>query len=117
MLSKQMYEVLSCFPRKLGKPIKFEELVEKCSLEETEIVECLEETLFPSWNYIRSSNGWNKGSELFLTETGLAKIESHEQQANDQEVVCKSLDVARIAMWVSIVSAAVAIASLVKMFF
>ena len=112
MLSKEMYAVLSCFPRKLGKSIKYEDLVSKCNIEENDIIECLDETLFAPWNYIRSSDGWNNGSELFITESGLSKIEEYEDSVIKQKISKRALMVSVFAMITSIISVVVAIFSL-----
>ena len=116
MLSENMYQVLSCLPKGFSTSIKYEELLQQCKLSKDIIDDCLNETLFPEWNYIRSSNGFRTGSELFITESGLAKVEAHEQSCAEHEIVKKSLSVAKIAMWISVFSAIVAFISLIKMF-
>ena len=116
MLSKNMYEVLSCLPKDFSDSIKYETLLQKCKLPKGLIDGCLNETLFPSWNYIRSSNGFKNGSNLFITESGLAKVEAHEQLIEEQKIVKKSLSVAKVAMWTSVISAIISLFSLVKMF-
>ncbi len=114
MLSKEMYTVLSCFPRKLGQSITYEELLSKCSIKKDDIIECLNETLFPSWNYIRSSNGWENGSHLFLTESGLSKIEEYEDSVKNHKLTKKTLMVSVLAMLISLICAVVAIISLFR---
>jgi len=116
MLSENMYEVLSCFHKTFSTSIKYEELLQKCKLPKVIIDNCLNETLFPEWNYVRSSNGFKTGSTLFITESGLAKVEAHEQLVEEQRIVKKSLFVANIAMWTSIISAIISLLSLIKMF-
>lgn len=98
MLSENMYEVLSCFPKSFSSSIKYEELIQKCKLSKNIIDDCLNETFFSEWNYIRSSNGFRTGSDLFITESGLAKLEAHKQSCAEHEIVKKSLLVAKIAM-------------------
>lgn len=111
MLSKKMYMVLSCFPRNYTA-IAYEALVKKCKLSEDEIKECLAETLFPEWNYVRTSDGWKNGSELTLTESGLAKVEGYEQDRKNWYLVVSSLVIAVIAMLASAASAVAAFLSL-----
>ena len=117
MLSEKMFKTLAAFPRSFNKGIRYETLLDACCLTKDEIDECLNETLFPAWNYVRSSAGFRNGSELFLTESGLAEIEAYEQQEKAQKLNERSLRVARIAMWAAIASAVAAVASLIKMFF
>ena len=114
MLSKEMYTVLSCFPQKLGNSIKYEVLLAKCSLSKDDINECLNETLFPAWNYVRSSDGWKNGSQLFLTESGLSKIEEYEDALLNQKISKRTLKVSIITLAIAIVSLAVAIISIFK---
>ncbi len=113
MLSKNMYAVLSCFPRTISKPIKYEILLEKCELSSDEVNECLNETLFPAWNYVRCSNGFKMGSDLYLTESGLVGIEEHEAAVAEHRVVERSLSVSKIAMIAAIASAVAGIFSVV----
>ena len=113
MLSNRMYIVLSAFPRSFSKGIKYEDLLGKCKLSKDEIDECLNETLFPQWNYIRSSNGFNIGSHLYLTESGLVGIEAHEAAVEDKHLVQRSLAVSNAALWASIISAVTAFLSLI----
>ena len=70
MLSEKMFKTLAAFPRSFNKGIRYETLLDACCLTKDEIDECLNETLFPAWNYVRSSAGFRNGSELFLTESG-----------------------------------------------
>ncbi len=112
MLSKKMYRVLSCFPRSLGKEITYEQLFRKCNLSKEEIEECLNETLFPAWNYVRSSKGWHQGSLLYFTESGLAEIEKYQDEKNSKKVVNISLYVSTVAMIAAIASAVAAIISI-----
>ncbi len=111
MLSKKMYMVLSCFPRNYTA-IAYEALVKKCKLSEDEIKECLAETLFPEWNYVRTSDGWKNGSELILTESGLANVEEYEQNRCNMRLVKWSFGIAIVAMVASVASAVAAFASL-----
>ena len=115
MISKKMYAVLSCFPRTVSKSIEFEALLKKCELSYDEVMECLSETTFPTANYIRTSNGHNKGSELSFTEKGLAEVEAYEDSIAEHRIVKQSLSVAIIAMIAAIASAVAAIASLIIM--
>ena len=110
MLSKKMYKVLSCFPESYTKSISYEELLMICKLTKDEIDECLNETLYPNWNYIRSSNGFQKGSMLSLTEDGLAKREEYEDSKREHRIVLVSLIIAIIAMLATVVSAITAFA-------
>ena len=113
MLSKEMYSVLSCFPRKLGKSIKYENLISICELSEVDIMECLTETEFPEWNYVRhSSAGWREGSEWYLTESGLSIIEEHEQCLLNQKISKRTLWVSIIAATTSFLSVIVTLISL-----
>lgn len=105
MLSKEMCEVLSGFPKKHGHGIKYEEIINKCDLTKEEIDECLNETLFPEWNYIRSSNGFKSGSVLYLTESGLARFEKHEDDENNKKIVKRSYIISILAMIATIVNA------------
>ena len=114
MLSKEMYTVLSFFPRKLGEAISYEKLLSNCKINEDDIIECLNETLYPSWNYVRSSNGWRTGSLLYLTESGLSKLEEYESSLQDQEFSKITLTVAKIALAVSILGVIIAIISIFK---
>ena len=116
MLSKNMYDVLSCFPKSFSSSIKYENLLEISKLTKNEIDDCLNETLFPKWNYIRSSNGFRTGSDLFITESGLAKVEEYEKLCEEHKIIKNSLLVTRITMWVSILSAVIALISTIKMF-
>ena len=116
MLSKNMYDVLSCFPKSFSSSIKYEKLLEISKLTKNEIDDCLNETLFPEWNYIRSSNGFRSDSDLFITESGLAKVEEYEQLYEEHKIVKNSLLVTQITMWVSILSAVITLFSLIKMF-
>lgn len=103
-MSKEMYLVLRCFPRKLDCPIAFNTLLNVCSLSEDDILACLNETLFPEWNYVRSSAGFKAGSNLYLTESGLAKIEEYEQSR-------LNLRLARMTLLVSIIAICISFAS------
>lgn len=114
MLSKKMYEVLSCFPRNFTESIKFEVLQKHCKLPPNEIMECLvETTLSPRWNYVRSSKGFIKGSDLFLTESGLAEVEDYEQAQKSHRLVIASFIIAVVAMLAAIASAVAAFLTLV----
>ena len=115
MISKKMYAVLSCFPRTVSKPINFETLLEKCELTYDEIMECLGETTYPAANYIRTSHGHQKGSELYFTERGLAEVDAYEDSMAEHRIVKQSLFVAIIAMIAAVASAIAAIASLIIM--
>ena len=115
MISRKMYAVLSCFPRTVSKPIEFESLLEKCELSYDEVMECLSETTFPTANYIRTSNGHKKGSELYFTEQGLAEVEAYENLVAEHHIVKQSLTVAIIAMIAAVASAVAAIVSLIIM--
>lgn len=103
MLSNQMYEVLSYLPRN-HTPMLYEELVQVCQLSEDEIMSNLNETVYPEWNYVRTSKGFRVGSKLSLTEGGLVAIENYEQAIFNQRTMNKSL-------WVSIAAAVAAVAS------
>ena len=105
MLSKKMYAILSCFPRSISATVRYEDLLEKCELSAEESLEFLDETLFPNWNYVRSSNGFNNGSELSLTESGLAKVEEYEDGKRNNQLVLASLAIAIVAMIASVASA------------
>ena len=107
---------MSCFTNTFSASIKYEELLKKCNLSKDIIDDCLNETLFPEWNYIRSSNGFRTGSDLFITECGLSKVEAHKQSCAEHEIVKKSLLVAKIAMWISVVNVIIALISLIKIF-
>lgn len=113
MLSENMYAVLSCFPRDVGKEIRYEELVQKCTLSKEEIKECLNETLFSAWNYVRSSKGWYQGSLLYLTESGLAGVERYEDETNSKKTIKISLYISIVAM---IAAEASAVASIISIF-
>ena len=112
MLSTNMYKVLSCFPRQLGNYILYENLVEMCQLDENSIKECLNETLYPNWNYIRKSDGWKKGSQLYLTESGLAELEDHEHLRTIDKFTRRSIKIAIVAMIAAIASAIATIISI-----
>ncbi len=117
MLSKNMYSVLSCFPRNTKEYIMYEDLIKKCNLSKEDIDACLDTTIFPEWHYIyRTDVGFKNGGKLYLTETAIAEVEVYEQTVEERKIVKDSLTVARVAMWVSIFSAIVAIASLITMF-
>lgn len=104
MLSKQMYEVLSYLPRN-HTPMLYEELVQASQLSEDEILLNLNETVYPEWNYVRTSKGFRAGSELSLTEGGLVAIENYEQAIFNQRTMSKSLR-ASIAAAVAAVASA-----------
>lgn len=74
-----------------------------------EIDECLNETLYPEWNYIRSSNGWKNGSKLYLTESGLAEIEKHIDEENNQKLSKRAYIISILAMIATIVNAVAAV--------
>ena len=112
MLSKNMYEVLSCLPKDFSDSIKYETLLQKCKLPKGIIDGCLNETLFPAWNYIRSSNGFKNGSDLFITESGLARVEAYEQSSEEHDIVKKSLLIARISLIISLTSSVIALVSM-----
>ncbi len=114
MLSKEMYTVLSCFPKKLGKAITYEALLSSCKISHGDLIECLNETLYPSWNYVRSSDGWKIGSLLFLTESGLSRVEEYEDSAKDHKIIKRTLMVSILAMLISLISAVTAIISLIR---
>lgn len=114
MLSKEMYTLLSCFPRKLGNSISYETLISKCPLEENDVIECLNETLFDAWNYVRSSNGWKKESLLVLTESGLSKIEEYEDSRKNQKITKRTLIISVSAMIISFVGVVIAAISVFK---
>lgn len=109
MLSKEMYNVLSCFPKKFGKGIKYEDVIQECTLSKDEIDECLNETLFPAWNYIRTSNGFKNGSILYLTESGLTEIEKHIDEENNQKLSKRAYIISILAMIATIVNAIAAV--------
>lgn len=109
MLSKEMYSVLSCFPKKLGKGVKYEEVVRECTLSKEEIDECLNETLFPAWNYIRTSDGFKNGSILYLTESGLVEIEKHIDEENNQKLSKRAYVISILAMFATIINAIAAV--------
>ena len=109
MLSKEMYKVLSCFPMKHGKGMKYEDIIQNCDLTKEEIDECLNETLFPNWNYIRASNGFKNGSVLYLTESGLAEIEKQNDNENNQKLSKRAYIISILAMIATIINAIAAV--------
>lgn len=116
MVSERMFQVLSAFPRSFQKGIRYEALLRDCRLSKEDIDECLNETQFPAWNYIRSTNGFREGSELFLTESGLAEMEEYERQVRMERWNQRALTIAKIAMWAAIASAVAAGISLGHLF-
>ena len=111
MLSKNMYLILSCFPRNYAD-IAFEELLKKCKLSEDEVRCCLNEILFLDSQYIRSSNGIRYGSNLSLTEVGLVKVEAYEYERKNMNLVKASLITGILAMAASVASAVAAFIAL-----
>ena len=111
MISKEMYELLKKIPRHntgiaytLINP-NDDEII--CSL--------VCEAKSQYCGYVNEPMGALKRSCISLTEKGQAAIEEYERTAHNQEMVEKSLNVSRIAMWAAIGSAIAAIASLIKL--
>jgi len=111
MLSKNMYLVLSCFPRNYSE-ITYEQLLKKCKLSNDDIQSCLNEMLFMEMKYIRTSKGAWKDSQLFLTECGLVGLEAYEQEKKNNSLVKASLITAICAMIASVASAIAAFLTL-----
>ena len=112
MLSKEMYLLLNRIPR-YNKRILYLEL--NCDNNE-EIDNLLCEAQYQSYDYIIQHGNLLKQSSFSLTEKGQAAIEEYEQAERNEAIIKKSLNVSRAAMWAAIASAAVAIASLIKLF-
>lgn len=111
MLSKNMYLVLSCFPRNYAD-ITYQELLKKCKLSEDDILSCLNEMLFVESRYIRTDKKPWKSSNLSLTEAGLVRIEAYEQERKNMNLVKASLITAILAMVASVASAVAAFLTL-----
>ena len=112
MLSKNMYKVLSCIPKD-GSTIEYSPLLEKCKLDKKEFDFCLNETVFPNWNYIRTSKGFNNSSELSLTESGVSGIEQYEDSLTNKRMLVASLAISIVAMIAAVASAVTAIVVIV----
>ena len=117
MLSNEMYSVLACFPRKHGYPVEYGTLISLCPLKKRDIDECLNATLVSPWNYVQSSNGFKNGSDLYLTESGLAALEAHEQDLKNLRISENTLIVSKIAMGTAAFSALLAIIELLDSLF
>lgn len=111
MLSKNMYLVLSCFPRNYGN-ITYKELLKKCKLSEDDILSCLTEMLFLDNRYIRTDEKPWYDSTLSLTETGLVRVEAYEYEQKNMSFAKISLYTAIFAMVASIASAVAAVLAL-----
>ena len=111
MLSKNMFLVLSCFPRNYSN-ISYEELAKKCKLSEDDLLSCLNEMLFLEKRYIRTDRAPWKDSNLSMTEAGLIQLEAYEQERKNLNLVKASLITAIFAMFASVASAIAAIIAL-----
>ena len=111
MISKEMYELLKKIPRH-PNTVPYKEVVRDNNEKEFNLF-C--EAKYPDYGYINQSMGRREDSTLSLAEKGQAAIEEYERTAHNQEMVEKSLNVSRVAMWAAIGSAIAAIASLIKL--
>ena len=111
MISKEMYLLLKEIPR--NKEIPYSDLNKE---KNPAIDGLLCEAFYDSNDLISKRGGVLENCVFSITEKGQAALEEYEQVKHNQEVVDKSLKVAKVAMWAAIGSAVAAVLSLIKMF-
>ena len=116
MISKKMYQMLSCFPRDFSD-ISYQDIVKKSGLTKEEINWCMVEHGFMI----------SKGRVLFRTDAektweqcnysladeGIAEIDNYEIQLEMEKINKDSLRIAKYSLYVSSAAIVVAIISLV----
>lgn len=113
MISKGMYEILSCMPRN-HDGISYDALIEKCTLTEKEMMECFAEVdIRPYHYYRRTTNCSWQNSTFYLSENGLAEVEEYERILENNELSNKNLKIAKLAFIAAFVSAVAAIIAVI----
>lgn len=112
MISEKMYSMLSKIPHPTDA-IAYEDLRLRCKgLASNYFDHLIIQARSDPFNYIFAVSPL-QDAIISLTEKGVAEIAEYEFQKQSRNMTLRSLQVSRIAMWTSIFSAVVAVASLI----
>ena len=120
MISKRMYQMISCFPRDYST-ISYQNLVKKSVLSEEEIQWCLMEHDFMIAEGKRlfrkdSNKTWDE-SDFSLNDRGLAEIDNFEMEMENQKSSHESLENAKRTLYVAWLTFGISVIALIVSLF